>query len=136
MERMLPIFYSMSKEMRNIHKDSCTDVSVVQSAIMQEISIQSNPSMQRVAVAVGMDITTFSRQIGTLEKKNYVMKTPFQEDRRINLLALTDEGVKLIALINTSIAEKLEKVLHVMNEFERETVIRSLYTFNEKLSNK
>ena len=73
-ERSFSIFYALTKNLNKIHKDSCEGVSVVQSSILYEISFSTNPSMQRVADALGMDITTFSRQIGTLEKKNMITR--------------------------------------------------------------
>jgi len=65
MDKIIPIFHSLSKSMRGIHKSSCDVISIVQSSILYEISLMNKPSMQMVAEAVGMDITTFSRQIGT-----------------------------------------------------------------------
>ena len=76
MKRIVPIFHSLSKSMRAIHKSSCDGVTVVQSTNVYEISLLKNPSMQMAADAVEMDITTFSRQIRTLEKKGFVIRTP------------------------------------------------------------
>ena len=69
MKRIVPIFHSLSKSMRAIHKSSCDGVSVVQSTIVYEISLLKNPSMQMAADAVEMDITTFSRQISDVRKR-------------------------------------------------------------------
>lgn len=91
------------------------------------------PSMQEVALAVGMDITTFSRQIGTLEKKGLVFKKPNDKDRRIYILSLTDKGEEVIKTINRIIAVKMEQSLSSMNDFERETVIRSMHVLEKKL---
>ena len=43
MKRIIPIFHSLSKSMRAIHKLSCDGVSVVQSTIVYEISLLKNP---------------------------------------------------------------------------------------------
>lgn len=133
MERMVPIFHSLSKNLRKIYKASSEDVSVVQSSILYEIAVLSKPSMQTVAETVGMDITTFSRQIGTLEKKKLVIKTPYESDRRIYILTLTKAGERVLDSINAMISTKIEDVLASMNDFERETVIRSMHALDEKL---
>ncbi|NYF24701.1 MarR family winged helix-turn-helix transcriptional regulator [Sporosarcina sp. JAI121] len=133
MDTIIPIFHSLSKSMRNIHKSSCDEVSVVQSSILYEISLIIKPSMQTVAEAVGMDITTFSRQIGTLEKKELLIRTPYEGDRRIYLLSLTSKGSAIVTSINEIIAAKMEGALASMNDFERETVLRSMYVLEEKL---
>ena len=93
----------------------------------------TKPSMQVVAEAVGMDITTFSRQIGTLEKKELVIRTPYEQDRRIYLLSLTAKGSDMVVAINGIIAAKMESALATMNDFERETVLRSMHVLEVKL---
>ena len=133
MEKVIPIFHSLSKSMRTIHKESCDIVSVVQSSILYEISLLTKPSMQTVAEAVGMDITTFSRQIGTLEKKELVVRTPYEGDRRIYLLSLTGKGSEMVRTINGTISVKMDNALASMNDFERETVLRSMHVLEEKL---
>src|SRR4051794_18824880 len=115
---MLPIFHSLSKNLRRIYKASSEDVSVVQSSIMYEIAVLSKPSMQTVAENVGMDITTFSRQVGTLEKKKLVMRTPYESDRRIYILTLTEAGERIVDSINAMIAAKIENALASMSDFE------------------
>jgi len=133
MDKIIPIFHSLSKSMRGIHKSSCDVISIVQSSIIYEISLMNKPSMQTVAEAVGMDITTFSRQIGTLEKKELVVRTPYEGDRRIYLLSLTGKGSDMVGEINGVIAAKMENALASMNDFERETVLRSMHVLEVKL---
>jgi DNA-binding MarR family transcriptional regulator len=133
MDKIIPIFHSLSKSMRGIHKESCDVISIVQSSILYEISLMTKPSMQTVAEAAGMDITTFSRQIGTLEKKELVVRTPYEGDRRIYLLSLTAKGSEMVGAINEIIAAKMETALASMNDFERETVLRSMHVLEEKL---
>ncbi|WP_438318888.1 MarR family winged helix-turn-helix transcriptional regulator [Sporosarcina sp. FA9] len=133
MEEIVPIFYSLSKKLRKIHKSSCKDVSVIQSSILYELSLLDQPSMQTLAEAVGMDITTFSRQINTLEKKDLIERNPSAKDRRIYRLSLSLKGEEIALTINKSIAESMSAVLNTMNEFERETVIRSMLVLSNKL---
>lgn len=133
MAKIIPIFHSLSKSMLDIHKASCMDISTVQSTILYNISLLTKPSMQTVADAVGMDITTFSRQFRTLEKKGFVSKTPFAGDRRIYIVSLTDQGKQMVYTINGGIAGKMESVFLSMNDFERETVLRSLQVLADKL---
>ena len=132
-ERSFSIFHALTKNLNKIHKASCEGVTVVQSSILYEVSLHTDPSMQIVADALGMDITTFSRQIGTLEKKNMITRTPNHIDRRIYLLSLTKTGHNLIETINNNIATTLEESLSTMNDFERETVMRSMQLLSDNL---
>jgi DNA-binding MarR family transcriptional regulator len=133
LEGNISIFHALTKNLNKIHKISCEDVTAIQSSILHEVSLHSNPSMQTVAAAIGMDITTFSRQIATLEKKQLINRTPDIKDRRILLLSLTKMGHNINESINKRIDETVRDSLSSMNEFERETVIRSLHLFCEKL---
>ncbi|MHB9094159.1 MAG: MarR family winged helix-turn-helix transcriptional regulator [Eubacteriales bacterium] len=118
---------------------SCTDnccgeeISLVQSHILHEITRQTEPSMLQVAEALGVDITTFSRQIKTLVRKGLVKKTTDPEDRRIQLLSLTPEGQRVKKEIDLLMERYMEKIFSKMTEFEREMVLRSIKLLNEAI---
>lgn len=108
-------------------------VSPVQSHILFEIKRQRSASMQQVAEELGMDITTFSRQIKTLEQKGLVRKTADEEDRRVNLLSLTSAGEQAAVQIERHMTGYLERLFANFTEFEREAVVRSIRLLNEAL---
>lgn len=111
---------------------SCCDeccgeqVSLAQSHILSEVRRSANPPMQRVSDELGMDITTFSRQIKALEGKGLLSRRTSSEDRRVSLLELTPEGSQVLARIDSFMSERLEQIFSRMSLFERETVTRSL----------
>jgi len=119
---------------------SCCDeccgeqVSMVQSQILFEIRRLGNPSMQRVAEELGMDITTFSRQAKTLESKKLVVKQVSPDDRRVNLLGLSEEGVRVLNKIDRYMSERLEKVFSGFTPFERDSVVMSLGLLNDAVA--
>ncbi|MCZ2258221.1 MarR family winged helix-turn-helix transcriptional regulator [Sporosarcina sp. G11-34] len=133
MERIIPVFHSLSKSLRTIQRKSSGEISIVQSSILYELSLMKSPSMQTVAEAVDMDITTFSRQIRTLEKKELLLKTPFADDRRIFILSLTEQGKSIVELINNEISLEVKKAFTSMSDFEQETVIRSMQMLTRRL---
>src|SRR5512136_2544161 len=81
---------------------SCCDeccgkqISMVQSQVLFEIRRKGSPSMQQVAEELGMDVTTFSRQAKSLEGKGLIVRRMSPEDRRVNILGLTDEGMRAL----------------------------------------
>ncbi|MBT0662866.1 MarR family transcriptional regulator [Geobacter pelophilus] len=119
---------------------SCCDeccgeqVSMVQSHILYEVRRLGNPSMQRVAEELGVDITTFSRQVKALEGRGLVVRQVSADDRRVNLLGLTEEGLQVLEQIDRYMSERLELIFANMTAFERETVVRSLALLNEALT--
>lgn len=115
-------------------EDCCgDDISLVQSHILYEISRQSSPSMQDVANALGMDITTFSRQVKTLVERDLVKKTPHPNDNRVNLLSLTTKGTATEQNINNEMNKYLHSIFSNLSVFERDTIIRSLDLLEETM---
>jgi DNA-binding MarR family transcriptional regulator len=116
-------------------EDCCgEEVSLVQSHILFEIRRMESPSIQQVADELGMDVTTFSRQVKTLEGKKLVVKKVAPEDRRVSLLGLTEEGERVLKQIDRYMADRIEQIFSFMTPFERESVIRSLGLLNEAVA--
>ncbi|MBI1920613.1 MAG: MarR family transcriptional regulator [Geobacter sp.] len=109
-------------------------VSMVQSHILFEVRRKGNPSMQQVAEELGMDVTTFSRQAKTLETKRLIIRSSSPDDRRVNLLSLTDRGLQVLAQIDHYMEAKMEQIFSSMTPFERDTVIRALGLLNEAVA--
>lgn len=115
---------------------SCCDeccgeqISMTQSHILSEIRRSVTPSMQQVAEELGIDITTFSRQVKSLEAKELVTRLPSPEDRRVTLLTLTRNGTDMLDKIDSFMVRQLEDILGQMTPFERDTVTRSLTLLN------
>jgi DNA-binding MarR family transcriptional regulator len=101
-------------------------VSLVQSHILFEIRRMGSPSMQRVADELGVDVTTFSRQVKALSEKGLIVRRLSPADRRVSLLDLSAEGVRVLERIDNHVNEKMERIFSPMTAFERESVSRSL----------
>ncbi|MDN4605370.1 MULTISPECIES: MarR family winged helix-turn-helix transcriptional regulator [Paenibacillus] len=120
-----------------LDKNCCTvgeqEISLIQSHILYEIDHQHEPSMQQIAETLAMDITTFSRQIQTLIKKNLVLKTPHPEDRRVYILRLTVEGKFVATAIDHRMNTHLEEVFSFMTDTEKAIVMQSVKLLNESM---
>ncbi|SCW76953.1 DNA-binding transcriptional regulator, MarR family [Paenibacillus tianmuensis] len=138
MENVRELFQIMTRRFGFLNKNCCSaggcDISLVQSHILYEIDRQHQPSIQKVAEALGTDITTFSRQIQSLIKINLVQKSPDPDDRRVYVLSLTTEGKYVATMIDQQMNAYLDEVFSHMNDFEKETVIRSIKLLNEAMS--
>lgn len=138
LENLRELFQVMTRRFGFLNKNCCTaggaEISLVQSHILYEIDNQHNPSMQQIADTLGIDITTFSRQVQSLVKMNLVKKTPDTEDRRIHILSLTTEGKYVATTIDEQMNLFLNDVFSNMNDFEKETVIRSIKLLNNAMA--
>ncbi|MGD6854483.1 MarR family winged helix-turn-helix transcriptional regulator [Bacillus infantis] len=139
MENIRGMFQLMTRRFGLLNKNCCSvggcDISLIQSHILYEIDIQHKPSIQQIAETLGTDITTFSRQVQSLVKRNLVKKTPDPDDKRINILSLTTEGKYIAATIDEQMNSFLNDVFSQMNEEERETVINSIQLLNNAMAN-
>lgn len=138
MENVRELFQVMTRRFGLLNKNCCqigeAEISLVQSHILYEILRNDKPSMQQVADTLGIDITTFSRQIQTLVKMELVKKTPLPDDRRVSLLTLTTQGNYVAAKIDAEMHQYLNEVFSYMSQFEREMVIKSVKLLNEAMS--
>ncbi|GAA4868042.1 hypothetical protein GCM10023310_54650 [Paenibacillus vulneris] len=138
MENVREQFQIMTRRFGFLNKNCCSaggcDISLIQSHILYEIDRQHKPSIQQVAEALGTDITTFSRQVQSLIKMKLVKKTPDPDDRRVKLLSLTTEGKYVAASIDQQMNDYLNEIFSHMNDFEKDTVIRSIKLLNEAMA--
>jgi DNA-binding MarR family transcriptional regulator len=138
MEDFRELFQIMTRRFGLLNKNCCqiggTDISLVQSHILYEILRKDRPSMQQVANVLGMDITTFSRQIQTLIKMELVKKSPLPDDRRVSVLSLTTQGNFIAASIDAQMNQYLNEVFSHMSDFEKDMVINSIKLLNDAMS--
>ncbi|WP_019156804.1 MarR family winged helix-turn-helix transcriptional regulator [Robertmurraya massiliosenegalensis] len=131
-------FQKITRSFGLLNKICCSvegiDVSAVQSHILYEIDVNDNPTMQQVADLLGIEIATFSRQIQTLIKMNLVIKLPSMKDKRVSVLALTEEGKKVATGIDKQVNEFLDDIFGEMTEFERETTRRTVHFLAEVMT--
>ncbi len=138
MENKRELFQTLTRRFGLLSKNCCTsegiEISTVHSHILYEIGKQHSPTMQQVADTLAIDVTTFSRQIQTLIKMKLVSKSPSVDDKRFYNLSLTEEGKKLAQSIETSMNDYLDEIFSHMNEFEQETVLRSIKLLNSAMA--
>jgi len=138
METIRELVQTLTRRIGILNKSCCNvegvEVSVVQSHILYEINRQHQPSIQQIAETLGMDVTTFSRQVQSTVEAGLVKKTPYAEDRRVQILSLTDKGKRIHDAIEQIMTTYYHDIFSHMTEFEKETVIRSLQLFNQAMA--
>ncbi|ART77274.1 MarR family transcriptional regulator [Sutcliffiella horikoshii] len=138
MEDVRTILQVTMRRFGMLNKNCCSvkdhDISLVQSHILYELARTEGPSMQQVAETIGMDITTFSRQIQTLVKMELVEKTQSTEDKRVYHLYLTANGIKVEQEINQQMLHYLTNVFSNISEKEGEELVKSLKVLNAAMS--
>jgi DNA-binding MarR family transcriptional regulator len=138
MDNKRELFQVLTRRFGLLNKNCCSvgaiDISTVHSHIIYEIDKQHEPTMQQIAETLAIDVTTFSRQIQTLIKMDLVTKSPSLNDKRYYVLALTTQGKFMASTIEASMNNYLDEIFSHMNEFEQETVLRSIKLLNNAMS--
>ncbi|MCQ2010172.1 MarR family transcriptional regulator [Sporolactobacillus sp. STSJ-5] len=138
MENLREPFQIMVRRFGLLAKYCCStdgyNISLVQSHILYEIERKPGQSMQMVAETLGIDITTFSRQIQTLVKMDLVKKSPSPDDGRVFILTLTDEGHQTAESIDMQMNAFLGDVFSRMSSFEKDTVMHSIDLLNRSMA--
>lgn len=138
MDNKRELFQILTRRFGLLNKNCCSvgaiDISTIQSHIIYEIDKNPASSMQQIADILAVDITTFSRQIQTLIKMELVKKSPSPSDKRVYLLSLTTQGKFIATTIDQSMNDYLEEVFSHMNDFEKETVLRSIQLLNQAMA--
>ncbi len=138
MDNKRELFQVLTRRFGLLNKNCCSvgaiDISTVHSHIIYEIDKQHEPTMQQIAETLAIDVTTFSRQIQTLNKMDLVTKSPSLNDKRYYVLALTTQGKFMASTIEASMNNYLDEIFSHMNEFEQETVLRSIKLLNNAMS--
>ncbi len=91
------IGYRINKVANNINKElnqilSQYDIAVEQRATLEIIKFEENVNQTMIAQLLGKDKTTISRSLNTLEKKGFIIKNEIQNDKRVNVIKLTQKG--------------------------------------------
>jgi len=136
---MREAFQVITRSFGVLNKTCCSvdgiEVSAVQSHILYEIDSKNSPSMQQVADLLGIELTTFSRQIQTLVNMELVEKIPSIEDKRVNNLKLTEKGEVVSKGIDRQVNAFLEDIFDQMTDFERETTQRAVNLIADVMTN-
>ena len=114
-------------------KDLNFDVPVESFGVLFVVHYYNTDVIQQdIAEIVKKDKSAILRQIDYLEKKNLVQRIVDQNDRRRNIIKITDEGVKFINKINI----KLDEFFSLLSQELSPSEIEIFNNILDKLRNK
>lgn len=105
-----------------------TKLTVEEFILLNMIGAKTDQILQNIAIATGKNKSVVMRMIDSLESKDLVKRTVNPEDRRENLLSITEKGEKVVAkyqeiekklsseLLQDLSPEKLDVFLEVIDE--------------------
>jgi DNA-binding MarR family transcriptional regulator len=76
-----------------------------------------------LAVAVGLDKTTMVSTVDALERRGLVRREQWADDRRVRLVAVTEQGLALVEAATEAVARAEAEVLSVLPDGDRERLL-------------
>ena len=121
-------------QFRNRNEICCYGITVSQCYLLDTLSTHGPLSMQEAARHLCLKISTVTRLVDGLVKKNLVRRQKDSEDRRIVRAELTETGRKTHEKITGDLLVRQEEILLSMPEEVREEVVRAICTLVQKAS--
>lgn len=101
--------------------------------IMARLADDGPQRLGALASAFGLDPSTITRQVQSLEKAGLATRSIDASDRRASILKLTDEGVEVLERTRSHRRERLHAVLGDWADQDREDLGRLLAKFNTSM---
>lgn len=110
----------------------CCGISISQLHLLMLMSEREGQqtSLTDVATILGSDLSTVSRVVDGLVRQGLVNREVNNLNRRRLVLALTEEGSRLVDLINSNMRDYMEKVLALVPPERWDSILDSLKTLS------
>lgn len=118
----------------NKQDSCCSEVTLAQCHALVEIGRAENISLKDLANLINLDISTMSRTVESLVKKEFVFRTPSETDRRSIDIKLTEKGLKLFRDIESKMDNKFNNIFDQISLEDQLTAFNGLNIVIEALA--
>lgn len=108
--------------------------SLAQARVIYELAHHEQATATRLARELGLDPGYLSRLLRGLAEQGLVSKRSSEEDRRKNLLSLTEKGQRAFAELNAASRSDIEAILGELPAPEQERLVAAMRTIQEVLN--
>ncbi|MEH7097883.1 MarR family winged helix-turn-helix transcriptional regulator [Neobacillus vireti] len=98
--------------------------------ILSEIYENGPLAINVIAEKLMLNISTASRQVGTLESKEYIKRFPDPDNGRISLIEITNKGQELLNIVQSSRYKFYSEVLQHWSKAELKQLEDNLIRLN------
>lgn len=106
--------------------DCCRAVTLPQCHALVEIGRAKSISLKELSTIISLDISTTSRTVDSLVKKEYVQRSESKTDRRSIEITLTTCGNQLFDTIESKMNQEFADIFRHIPENERTNVTKAL----------
>lgn len=113
-------------ELLNKQDECCQDVTLAQCHALVEIGRHKNISLKELSNVLNLDISTMSRTVESLVKKNFVFRSPSKVDRRSINIKLTSNGLNIFNRIESRMDTEFKNIFQQISTEDQSTVFNGL----------
>jgi DNA-binding MarR family transcriptional regulator len=117
---------AIGRRLQKNFKQASLDITIEQWSVLYHLWKQDGMSQQQLCDATFRDKPSITRLVDNLEKLKLVKRNASKEDRRMNMIVLTDDGKELeencMEIANTTLNEALEGVTNGQIEIAKEVL--------------
>ncbi|GAH98852.1 unnamed protein product [marine sediment metagenome] len=112
------------------------DISFPEIFVLRELSSKEEPTMSELGRSISMDLSTLTRTVDKLVKKEFVARKRDPEDRRMVRVALTAKGRRIISRFEEARKKHIESILRQMTSQERKDLLNIFKTLHARIYGK
>jgi len=112
------------------------DISFPEIFVLRELSSKEEPTMSELGRSISMDLSTLTRTVDKLVKKEFVARRRDPEDRRMVRVALTAKGQKIIKRFEQQRKKHIESILRQTTSQERRDLLNIFKTLHARIYGK
>ena len=115
-----------------LHMDIC----LPEIFVLKELSSKEEPTMSELGRSISMDPSTLTRTVDKLVEKEFVVRKPDPEDRRVVRVTITAKGRKIINRFEVQRKKHIESILRQMTSQERKDLLNIFKTLHARIYGK
>lgn len=129
-------FFGMKNGINQKLRAAGHDFTMEQGGALMRLLMKDGQSQIELSEFLGKDKTTIARLINSMEKSLLVVRVPSKEDKRINLIYLTNKGKDAQKAVVSSLQETLKEALQGVDKKEEEIAKKVLQKMHDNLCSK
>ena len=98
-------------QFRDWNQICCYGISISQSHILDVLAEEGDLAMQQLARRMYKSVSTMTRVVGQLVRREYVKRRQDAEDRRVVRVSITPQGKAIVAAISRDLVETQKAIL-------------------------
>lgn len=134
-KKLREVTRSLEQNLESINSTDCClcNVNTAQCHALVAIGRTKDSMLKNLASTLLIDMSTTSKIVEELVKKDLVVREPSKTDRRSVQINLSDKGLQIFKQIENDMDLIFKDILEYIDPKEHETILRSLSLYNDAI---